>query len=62
MIELLRTRRSIRKYTEQKVEPEKLDILKESVLRSPSSNGINPWRFIFIDDNNACEKIRNNRF
>ena len=41
MIELLRTRRSIRKYTEQKVEPEKLDILKESVLRSPSSKGIN---------------------
>lgn len=46
MIELLRTRRSIRKYTEQKIQQEKLEILKEAVLRSPSSKGINPWRFI----------------
>ncbi len=46
MIELLRKRRSIRKYTEQKIEPEKLEILKEAVLRSPSSKGINPWSFI----------------
>lgn len=46
MIELLRTRRSIRKYTEQPVETEKLEILKEAVLWSQSSKGINPWRFI----------------
>ena len=35
MIELLRTRRSIRKYTEQPVEADKIEILKEAVLRSP---------------------------
>ena len=50
MIELLRQRRSVRKYTSQKVEQEKLDILKEAVLRSPSSKNINPWEFIFVDD------------
>ena len=58
MIELLRTRRSIRKYTEQKIEPEKLEILKEAVLRSPSSKGINPWRFIFIDDLETIQKLK----
>lgn len=58
MMELLRTRRSIRKYTEQKIEPEKLDILKEAVLRSPSSKGINPWRFIFIDDLETIQKLK----
>jgi nitroreductase len=58
MIELLRTRRSIRKYTEQKIEQEKLEILKEAVLRSPSSKGINPWRFIFIDDLETIQKLK----
>ncbi len=54
MIEILRNRRSIRKFTEQSVEPEKLDILKEALLRSPSSKNINPWEFIFV---NSREKI-----
>ena len=57
MIELLRTRRSIRKYIEQPVETEKLKILKEAVLRSPSSKGINPWKFIFIDDLETIQKL-----
>jgi nitroreductase len=59
MIEILRTRRSIRKYTEQKVETEKLGILKEAVLRSPSSKGINPWQFIFIDEPELIQKLKN---
>ncbi len=58
MIELLRTRRSNRKYNEQKIEPDKLEILKEAVLRSPSSKGINPWRFIFIDDAATIQKLK----
>ena len=50
MIDLLRQRRSIRRYTPRKVEAEKVEILKEAVLRSPSSRNINPWEFIFVDD------------
>lgn len=58
MIELLRTRRSIRKYTEQRIEQDKLEILKEAVLRSPSSKGINPWRFIFVDNLETIQKLK----
>lgn len=58
MIELLRTRRSIRKYTAQPVESEKLDILKEAVLRSPSSKGINPWAFIFVDEKETIQLLK----
>jgi nitroreductase len=58
MIEVLRNRRSIRKYTEQPIESEKIEILKEAVLRSPSSKGINPWQFIFIDDNKIIQKLK----
>lgn len=59
MIEILRTRRSIRKYNAQPVETEKLDILKEAVLRSPSSKGINPWAFIFVDEKETIQQLKN---
>ena len=50
MIELLRKRRSIRKFTPERVAPELVETLVEAVLRSPSSRGINPWEFILVDD------------
>lgn len=57
MIELLRKRRSIRKYKDKPIEPEKVDILKEAVLRSPSSRNIDSWEFIFIDDRKLLKKL-----
>ncbi len=58
MIEILRKRRSIRKYTEQKIEPRKIEVLKEALLRSPSSKNINPWEFIFINDPEKIQKLK----
>jgi nitroreductase len=58
MIELLRKRRSVRKYINQPVETEKLELLKEAVLRSPSSKNINPWEFIFIDAPETLGKLK----
>lgn len=58
MLELLRNRRSIRKYTGQQIESEKLAILKEAVLRSPSSKNINPWEFIFVDDQSLIKQLK----
>jgi nitroreductase len=57
MIEHLRKRRSIRKYTAQKIEPVKIELLKEAVLRSPSSKNINPWEFIFVDNQGVIKKL-----
>ena len=57
MIELLRKRRSIRKYTDKVIEPEKIEILKEALLRSPSSRGIDPWEFIFVDDKELLKQL-----
>ena len=57
MIELLRTRRSIRKYVDKSIEPEKIEILKEAVLRSPSSRNFDPWEFIFVDDRELLKKL-----
>ena len=57
MIELLRKRRSIRKFTEEKVAPETVDLLVESLLRAPSSRGINPWEFVVVDDEGLLAKL-----
>ncbi len=50
MIELLKARRSIRKYKDREIESHKVEILKEALLRSPSSRGYQPWEFVFVDD------------
>lgn len=50
LLDLLRRRRSIRQFTDQPVEQEKVDALIETVLRSPSSRSLNPWEFIVVTD------------
>jgi nitroreductase len=57
LLPLIRNRRSIRKYQPQPVEPEKVALIVESVLRAPSSMGNTPWEFIVVDDPRILEKL-----
>jgi nitroreductase len=57
MIDLLRSRRSIRKFESSSIAPEKISLLKEALLRSPSSRGRNPWEFIFIQNPETLKKL-----
>ena len=57
LIDLLRARRSIRRFKEQPVEREKLDLLLEAALRSPSSKGNTPWEFIVVADRERLDKL-----
>jgi nitroreductase len=57
MIELLRKRRSIRKYPDQPVEPGQLQLLVEALLRAPSSRNIDPWEFVVVDDRRLLEQL-----
>lgn len=57
MIELLRKRRSIRKFKPDKVAPELLGVLIEAALRAPSSRGRNPWEFVLVDDPVLIKKL-----
>ena len=50
MIDLLRKRRSIRKYTGKPVDKKSTGLLVESLLRAPSSRNNKPWEFIVVDD------------
>ncbi len=56
-IDLLRQRRSVRKFLDRPVEKEKIDLLIEGVLRAPSSKGINPWEFIVISDTDRLKQL-----
>ena len=55
--DLLQQRRSIRKYTDQPVETEKLDQIVEAALRSPSSRSLNPWSFVVVTDPAMLERL-----
>lgn len=57
MIELLRTRRSIRQYTGEPIEPRKIEILKEALLRAPSSKNINHCEFIFVQQEDTLRQL-----
>jgi len=50
MIELLRRRRSVRRFKKAKVSAETVELLMEALLRAPSSRGNNPWEFVLVDD------------
>lgn len=57
MIDLLRTRRSIRKFTKQPVEPDKIEILQEAILRAPTSKNSQAGQFIFVDDLKLIQQL-----
>jgi nitroreductase len=56
-IDLIRKRRSIRRFKEQEVEYKKIELLIEAALRSPSSRSLNPWEFIVVTDKELLEKL-----
>ena len=55
--DLLRIRRSIRKYQPVEIEAEKLEALKKSALLTPSSRGRRSWEFIFVTDRETLQKL-----
>ena len=57
MIELLKSRRSIRRYEDKEIEKEKIDTLLKSALLAPSSRGKRPWEFIAVTDKNLLENL-----
>ena len=56
-LDQIRERRSIRRYRDQAVEKEKVDLLVEAALRSFSSRDIKPWQFVVVDKPDLLEKL-----
>ena len=61
VIELLRNRRSIRKYEDRPVEKEKIDTILQAALMAPSSKRCTPWHFIVVTDKEKLAMMSNSR-
>ena len=57
MLDLLRNRRSVRKFQDRPIEEDKIKLLTEALVCSPSSRSINPWEFIILDDRITIEAL-----
>ncbi|MCX7920848.1 MAG: nitroreductase family protein [Clostridia bacterium] len=57
LYDLLKTRRSIRKFQNKEVEKDKLDTILKSALLSPSSRSRRPWEFIAVTDKELLKKL-----
>jgi nitroreductase len=55
--DLVQARRSHRKFTEQEVAPEELQLILRAALMSPTSKGQRAWQFVVVDDKRAIEKL-----
>jgi nitroreductase len=55
--DLIRKRRSIRKYEPKSIEDEKIQMLAEAFLRAPTSMGKNPWEFVIVTDGELLTKL-----
>lgn len=51
------TRRSIRKYKDQPIEPEKLDRILRAAMQAPSAHNTQPWQFMVLTDFELKRKI-----
>lgn len=54
---ILGGRRSIRRYLETPVEPEKLRACLEAARLAPSAHNVQPWRFIVVDEPGLKDRL-----
>lgn len=57
IIEGIITRRSIRKYTSQKISDEQVQVLLKAGMYAPSARNQQPWHFIVINKREILNKI-----
>ncbi len=57
ILEIILSRRSIRKYTAQAVEAETVEKLLQAAMSAPSAGNQQPWQFVVIDDRELLDTI-----
>ena len=55
--ELVRLRRSMRKFTDEEINADDITLLVKSALMAPSSKGKHAWHFVVVDDRDMLEKL-----
>ena len=57
--ELVATRRSVRKYSEEKLTSDQVEQIMKSALMSPSSKHCNSWEFVLVEDKDVLNQLAN---
>lgn len=55
--ELIKKRRSTRKFTGEPIAPEQVEILMKAALMSPASKSSNPWQFVLVEDKESLKRL-----
>lgn len=55
--ELLVERRSIRRYTSEKIDPEHVRLILEAGLLAPTSKSARAWHFVVVEDAEMLERL-----
>ena len=55
--QLIISRRSTRKFTDESLSPEQVETIMKAALMSPSSKSANPWQFLLIEDKEMLDKL-----
>lgn len=55
--ELVRLRRSMRKFTDEPLTSEQVETLMRAALMSPSSKGKHAWHFVVVEDQAMLERL-----
>lgn len=58
MMEVIRGRRSVRRYKKDPVQMEKLLLLVEAARWAPSAGNSQPWEFLLINDGDMVDALR----
>lgn len=61
-LELVKKRRSVRKFTGRKIDRKHLEICVEAARYSPSACNVQPWKFVIIDDPQKTAAVADNIF
>ncbi len=56
-MDVILSRRSIRKYTDQQVSDEDINELLKAGMAAPSANNCQPWHFVVINDHQVMDRI-----
>jgi nitroreductase len=55
--QLIMKRRSTRKFTEEALAPEQVELILKAALMSPTSKSSNAWQFLLVEDKEMLEKL-----
>jgi nitroreductase len=56
-LDIIRTRRSIRKFIDKPVSDEDIESILRAAMASPSAGNLQPWQFLVIKDREILDKV-----